>query len=486
MNAEISSVIRVTDPDEALRKAALAILGALAKKFPEHNIGRLGGLDGENVLWFSRGLTELRALAGPLEDKTYSGPYVEIDYDRSKLDERSSFQEPLVAAALTACDGTIVSPTGSGKTVIETMLICRLKRRALILTHTTEIAKQISATFERLTGVTPGMIYGGVRDVRPVTVGLIQSVRSYDQILKEVGTLIIDEGHHISTPSYLAILAACPARNRYGLTATNEKTGGEERVVQAAIGPVLARAQVKDLQAQGFINKGTFRPIYTGAIGTWFDYVSSKCWYYKGQQKEPKGKPCPTPCTYSTDESTEKCVMSRGYFSWVYKRLAGDEIRNAKILNATAEALKDHPWIIVLTHLKDHARYLAKALAEILGDDKVRLCIGTPMKEAARKEAIALYRSSGGVFVATSAMIGEGFDAPKTSCLVRAMPAGGRVAVRQQTGRVMRPQDQPSLIIDFVDTRIVWLKRMWMGRRSIYKSIGFEEEVELKSQSELF
>jgi superfamily II DNA or RNA helicase len=477
MNSEISSVIKIFGADEAVQKSILATLEALAKKFPENRIDRLGGIDSDGSIWFSRGLTALRGLAGPLEDKTYSGPMVEIDYDTSKLDARAQYQEPLVATALMSCDGVLVSPTGSGKTVIETMMICRLKRRALVLTHTTEIAKQIATTFKHLTGVEPGMIYGSVRDVRPVTVGLIQSVRSYDAILKEIGTLIIDEGHHISSPSYLAILAACPAKYRFGLTATNEKTGGEEAVVQAAIGPVLARIQVKDLQEQGFINKGVFRPIYTGAIGTWFDYVSSRCWYYRGQQKEPKGKPCPLPCTYSTDEGTEKCVMGQGYFSWVYKKLSADEIRNAKVLNAAVEALKDHPWTIVLTHLKDHAKYMAAELTKLLGEDKVRLCMGPPMKEAARKESIAWYKSNGGVLVATSGSIGEGFDAPKTSCLVRAMPAGGKVAVRQQTGRVMRPQDSPSLIIDFVDTRIVWLKRMWMGRRSIYKSIGFTEEV---------
>lgn len=87
--------------------------------------------------------------------------------------------------------------------------------------------------------------------------------------------------------------------------------------------------------------------------------------------------------------------------------------------------------------------------------------------------------------MAITQILGEGFDAPKTGCLVRAMPAGGRVAVQQQTGRVMRPQDSPSLIIDFVDHRIVWLKRMWMGRQSIYKKLGFSPE-KIEGQSELF
>ena len=99
------------------------------------------------------------------------------------------------------------------------------------------------------------------------------------------------------------------------------------------------------------------------------------------------------------------------------------------------------------------------------------------MSKILRENMIKQFREEGGILVATALILGEGFDAPKTSCLVRAMPAGGRVAVRQQTGRVMRPQEKPSLIVDFVDPNIPWLGRMWRARQSIYKTIGFSPEV---------
>jgi superfamily II DNA or RNA helicase len=188
---------------------------------------------------------------------------------------------------------------------------------------------------------------------------------------------------------------------------------------------------------------------------------------------------------YTNDDSVDQCVMGRGYFGWIYSKIGKDEIRNRRIVDEAAAASKDHPWTIVLTHRKEHAKLLTERL-KLMVKTPVWMAIGTPdMKKKDRVAAIEGYRSQGGILVAITQILGEGFDAPKTSCLVRAMPAGGRVAVQQQTGRVMRPQDKPSLIIDFVDHRILWLKRMWMGRSSIYKKLGFVPEKD-EVQQELF
>lgn len=485
MHSELSSVVRVFDPDEFLQKRILATIVAMANKFPENNIALLGGIEADGVLWFARGFGILRAAVGAHEDKRYTGPYVEVDYDESKLDDRSKYQKSLLEKALAFDEGLVIAPTGAGKTVIETMLVCRLKRRALILTHTTDIAKQIQETFKRLTGVDSGTLYGSIRDIRPVTVGLIQSLQASDPILKEIGALIIDEAHHISAATYLELLRACPAKYRYGLTATIKKSKDEEKVIFAAIGPVLGDITVGELQDQGFINKGTVKVVGTGAIGTWFDYIGQKCWYFKKLQKDENATPCPAPCTYSTDEGTEKCVMGRGYFAWVYKKLSEDKIRNDMLFQEIFQATKDHPWTIVLTHLKDHASLIAKSLTDLAqGPYPVWLAMGTPMKKKDRMAMVANFKEKGGILVATSALIGEGFDAPKTSCLVRAMPSGGKVNVRQQTGRIMRPQENPSLVIDFVDFKVPWLRRLWLGRRSIYKTIGFE--IQEKKDPDLF
>lgn len=214
-------------------------------------------------------------------------------------------------------------------------------------------------------------------------------------------------------------------------------------------------------------------------------YVSSRCWYFKSAQEDGAPQKCPSPCTYPTNGEIDKCVYEKGYYGWIYKQLSKDEMRNAKIIQLAVEAAKEHPWMIVLTHLKDHAKALFKEISAATGTTPVFLATGPPMKAPQRKLSVESYREKGGILVATSGVIGEGFDAPKTSCLLRAMPSGGKVSVRQHTGRIMRPQEKKGLILDMVDHRIPWLHRLWLGRRSIYHSIGFTKE-EKASEPELF
>ncbi len=210
-------------------------------------------------------------------------------------------------------------------------------------------------------------------------------------------------------------------------------------------------------------------------MATRAEYVASRCWYYKKAQEEDAEKKCPLPCTYPKNGEVEKCVYEKGYYGWIYAKLAKDEFRNHKIVQLTKDASQEHPWIITLTHLKKHVHQLAEMFEEA-GINPVWKATGPPMKAKARKLAIDSYREKGGILVGTSSIIGEGFDAPKTSCLVRAMPSGGKVSVRQHTGRIMRPQEKESLIIDLVDQRIPWLKRLWFGRRSIYHTLGFTQK----------
>lgn len=500
MIQRVSGVVRIVGADEATQQKVTAEITKLADKFPENNLGSLGGIDmeeGRICAWFGRGMYKLRAgLKDKEVDETFFGPQVEVFIDESKLDARRSYQEPLVAKVSGFFEGLIDVPPGGGKTVIASMLVARLQRRCLIIVHTTKIADQFRATLKALLGVEAGFIGQGERDIRPITVGMIQSVRSTDPILKNIGLLIIDEAHHISAPSYLSLLKACPARFRYGMTGTVEKTGDEERIVYAAIGPVLAKIETGSLQAQGYLNKGTYRAVYTNTVGTRFDFIAHRCFYYKNAVKKQEPPKCPTEplypkgpiCTYPKDDEITNCIYARAYHGWVFDKLATDPIRNKKLVEEISKEVPHHPWMIVLTHRKKHAAYLAETLKAAFPGKPVWMAIGTPEQKAKdNKLNVESYRSQGGILVAMSQSIGEGFDAPKTSLLVRAMPAGGKVPIEQQTARAMRPQEVACKIIDFVDKSIPDLNRWWMGRQSIYKKMGFTPEVtHVQQQKELF
>lgn len=495
MIQRIHGIVTISDPDEETKKSVVDTITKLAKEFPENNVGLLGGIECDDhgeFAWFARGFYKLRSLADETVDETYLGPYVEVHVDESKLDERGKFQKPLVEKVTQVVEGILDVPAGGGKTVIGTLIIDKIKRRTLVLVPSSAIADQFRATIKHLTGIEPGFIGAGIHDIRPITVGMIQSVRSTDEILKTIGLLIVDECHHVSAPSYLSVLRACGARYRYGMTGTVKKTGDEQKIVFAALGQVLGRVEVGDLQSQGFLNKGTYRGIVTNSVGTYFDFISRRCHYYRNATKKDEPAKCPDKafyaggpiCTFPKDGEVFDCIYKRGYHGWIYDKLAEDIVRNKLVVDSVLAEMKNHPWTIVFTHRKVHIPILAGALKKYTS--QVFSVMGPPeMKMKERKLNIAEYKSSGGILVAMTQAIGEGFDAPRTSHLVRAMPAAGRVAVRQQTARTMRPQEIESLITDFVDIKIPDLKRWWFGRQSIYRLLGFKPEVK-HLQKDLF
>lgn len=476
MRPVLDSVLKYVEPDAEQKKILLAMIDKLSDQFPEIPKELIGGLtiiNGKEVVIWPRGW----APKDPgILDLRHKGPQVEIYLNEDKLDERASYQMPFLHEALKEEEGIVTSPTGSGKTVMETIIIAKLQRRSLVVVNTGQILDQTRETIKRLLGVEAGVIGQGTRDVRPVTVALFQSLKEEDPVLKEIGLLLIDEAHHISATSYLKILRACPAYYRYGLTGTIKKTDKSQRVIHAVIGKHIADIPVKELQAKGFLNTGVYRGVFTNAVAPYIQFVAERCWYYKAGQKEGAEKKCPTVCTYPQDDEVTKCVYARAYFGWIYDKLSEDQFRNETLLKVIVEASKEFPSVVVLTHRKKHMDFIATELAKNAQMAVWRACGAPKMKVKERREQIANYKKNGGVLVATTGAIGEGFDAPNTGCLVRAMPSGGMVSVRQHTGRIMRPQEKKSLIIDLVDRKIPRLKQWWFGRQSIYKTIGFDLE----------
>ena len=101
------------------------------------------------------------------------------------------------------------------------------RKRVLVLAHTREIIKQISAKlFEH--GIEHGLIQAGymTRPFEPVQVASIQTlwaraVRGNRMELPAADLLIIDESHHCPATTYRKIIDAYPHAVLVGLTATH-------------------------------------------------------------------------------------------------------------------------------------------------------------------------------------------------------------------------------------------------------------------------
>ena len=81
----------------------------------------------------------------------------------------------------------------------------------------------------------------------------------------------------------------------------------------------------------------------------------------------------------------------------------------------------------------------------------------------------------GAVLVATSGLIGEGFDCPALDTVFLAFPIKFKGNVEQCVGRILRPAPakQDVVVHDYVDTLVPVLARMYRERMKGYATLGF-------------
>ncbi|MBN1564536.1 MAG: DEAD/DEAH box helicase [Anaerolineae bacterium] len=147
--------------------------------------------------------------------------------------------------------GSIVLPTGSGKTFVAIQAIQQVQRATVIVAPTIDLLHQWYARLVNAFDIEVGVYYGGEKNIQPLTVTTYHS--SGDLIADHGNTfklIIFDEVHHLPAPSWGETALMSPSPFRLGLTATypeeHEQTDGRWRV-DDLIGPIVYTQRIDDL-----------------------------------------------------------------------------------------------------------------------------------------------------------------------------------------------------------------------------------------------
>ena len=145
--------------------------------------------------------------------------------------------------------GSVVLPTGSGKTFLGLQAIADAGVSALIVTPTIDLMNQWHATLTNAFGdqlSDPiGVLGGGSHEVTPITVTTCDSAYRYvNEYGDRFGLLVVDEEHHLPAPTYRQIPEMMIAPYRLGLTATYERPDGKHELLEELLGPVVYRGDV--------------------------------------------------------------------------------------------------------------------------------------------------------------------------------------------------------------------------------------------------
>lgn len=360
---------------------------------------------------------------------------VEIDDRRLKLPEMDltfhgtlrPYQEQAVSGVLGKDFGVLEAGTGSGKTVMALAIIAARRQPTLILVHTKELLHQWKDRIQQFLGVEAGLFGGGKYDIKPLTVGIINSVRNaLGSLPDRFGHVVVDECHRVPASMFTETLKAFPAFYSLGLSATPFRRDG--------LGDLI----------------GWF-------VGLHKIPVSMTTLHEAGAVLRPKIITRNTEFRYPYDDDYQDMVS----------RLVDDEARNDLIAADIRQQVSGGGLSLVVSDRVEHLKTLA-ALANV---DHHLLTGQTPAKK--RQEIVASLAGGGvPVLFSTLSLIGEGFDCPSMDSLFITTPIKFDGRLKQVVGRVLRPAEgKHPLVYDYADQEVGVLKHQWGCRQRAFATM---------------
>ena len=292
----------------------------------------------------------------------------------------------------------LVSPTGSGKTVIASHIInsaIQRRSRILFIAHRKEIIDQTSRKLTALE-IDHAIIMSGYDRSAMATVHVASIQTLIRREYPSVDLIIIDESQHVSAKSYQKIIAAYPDAVIIGLTATPCR--GDGKGLGGTFNSIVHVAQVRELIDMGYLVPAVV-------------YAPSK-------------------------PDLQGVNIKRGDYDAAALETAVDKPKLiGDIVQHWYQLAKDRQTIVFATGIS-HSQHLLEEFrnsgipAEHLDGETPRVM----------REAILNRLESGETRVVCNVgVLTEGFDSPGVSCIVLARPTKSFGLFIQMAGRGMRP-----------------------------------------------
>mgnify|MGYP001160763634 FL=1 len=362
----------------------------------------------------------------PQLDKRPAPVKTSINFKGKLRDETR--QNDAFNAAIQAGHGVLSLPCGYGKTTVSLAIACKLGYRTMIIVHKQFLADQWR---ERIKQFCPGATIGTVQQEKKevdcdFVIAMLQSLSLKEYSFSDfdtIGTVIVDEAHHICAKVFSqSLFKMCP-KHIFGLSATPHRKDGLSKVLHWFMGPIFFAVE-RENQDQVEVFS-----------------IQYECPMFKN----------PPPCTRNGQLSLVNMITE----------LVEHRDRNRMLVNLVKKASSGTRQLLVLSDRRHHCEFLHQCFPKSSG-----LYMGG-MKEVDLEAS-----SKKKIIFATFSQAHEGLDIPTLDTVILATPKSD---IQQSIGRVMREtpgkQNNPH-IYDIVDHWSI-LFAMYKKRLRVYKQGGF-------------
>ena len=363
----------------------------------------------------------------PHDDKRPEPVRISVRFNGTLRD--ATHQNAALAAAIDAGHGVLSLPCGYGKTTVSLAIACKLGYRTMIVVHKEFLANQWE---ERIKQFCPGATIGRVQQNKKevdcdFVIAMLQSLSLKEYSFGDfdsVGTLIVDEAHHICAKVFSqSLFKMCP-KHIFGLSATPNRKDGLTKVLHWFMGPTFFAVERENQQDVEVFP------------------IEFECQRFRD----------PPPCTR----------FGKLSLSTMITELTENRERNSMLVGLISRIAKSTRQTLVLSDRRQHCMMLHQCFPKRSG-----LYMGG-MKEADLAES-----STKKIIFATFSQAHEGLDIPSLDTVILATPKSDIV---QSIGRIMREtkgkKNNPN-IYDIFDQWSV-CHAMYNKRLRVYKQGGFK------------
>jgi superfamily II DNA or RNA helicase len=327
--------------------------------------------------------------------------------------------------------GVVVLPTGAGKTVLALKAIEELGKATLVVVPTLVLVDQWRERLKEAFGIDVGVLGGGHRDVRAITVSTYDSAAiQAPTIGNRFCLIVLDEVHHLPAPSYRRIGFMYTAPHRLGLTATLSKKEGAADAIMEMVGELVYETFVDDLAGVHLSDYSvcTVRVPLSEVEQLEYDRRFSQ---YRGYLQR-RGIKIRSAKDYQRfvqrtgrDPEARRALLARNRAM----DLAQNSSSKVVYLKGLLEENQDEKAIIFTRHNKLVYRVSRSMLIPAITHQ-------TPREE--RQEILAGFKEGRYLRVVTSQVLDEGVDVPDASLAVILSGTGSGRQFIQRLGRVLR------------------------------------------------
>lgn len=338
------------------------------------------------------------------------------------------------------CRAVTALPTGSGKTFLAVQAINYLQRPTLVIVPTIDLLQQWASVLEKFFAAEIGMLGGGSREIREITVTTYDSaVINMEFIGDRFAFVIFDECHHLPGAVNRTAAAMSLAPYRLGLTATPELEPESEQIVSELIGPLCCQIHIDELEGK------ILAPYETRQLRVNLD----------------------------ADEAAEYDANRRVYLDFVKRHAISFQNRDGwmqflglcarmpdgrKVFNAFLEQKRiarsgrakiRKVWELITAHRGERIIIFTadNKTAYLLGGKFMVPVLTHHTKVSERKELLEFFRSGKYPVLISSKVLNEGVDVPEASVGIIVSGSGSIREHVQRLGRILRAGDNKQAVL---------------------------------------